>query len=244
MPDWETLVREQLEDLDLRHQEKNDVIAELAGHLEEAFESFCRKGMSEQDATHRAFTEVTDWKALRRKIYLARNKEDIMEPRVTQFWFPGVLGFALFLPLSLILESASYRRYLGGWFWLDSHPLVLSVDRGTPVLTFHISWIVASLLVGAIAAYLSRRAGGTVRMSLLSSTFPVLPFVVVFLVAIPTGLVVGHPIAYSRVTELILYMALGWVLAPAVALLAGGLLVHFLVSRGPSSSRGLDAGVA
>ena len=82
------------------------------------------------------------------------------------------------------------------------------------------------------------------RTSLLSSTFPVLPFVVVFLVAIPTGLVVGHPIAHSRVTELILYMALGWVLAPAVALLAGGLLVHFLLSRGPSSSRGLDAGVA
>jgi len=244
MPDWEKLVREQLADLDLRHREKNDVIAEIAGHLEEAFESFCREGMSEQDATRQALTQVTDWKALRREIYLARNKEDIMEPRVTRFWFPGLLGFALFFPLSMILESASYGRYLGRRFWLDSHPLVLSLDRGTPVLTFHISWIVASLLVGAIAAYLSRRAGGTVRTSLLSSTFPVLPFAVVFLVAIPIGLVVGHPIAYGRVTELILYMALGWVLAPAVALLAGGLLVHFLLSRGPSSSRGLDAGVA
>jgi hypothetical protein len=232
MLDWEKLVREQLAELDLRHQEKNDVIAELAGHLEEAFESLCQKGMSERDAISLALTEVTDWKVLRRKIYLARNKEDLMEPRITRFWLPGLLGFAL----SMIVERVSYR--------FDSHPLVLSLGRGTPVLKFHFSWIFALFLVGAIAAYLSRRAGGTLRTSLLSSVFPVVPFAAVFLIAIPTGMVVGHPIAYGSVTELALYMVLGWVLAPAVALLVGALLVHFLVSRGPSSSRGLDAGVA
>jgi hypothetical protein len=232
MPDWEKLVRERLVGLNLGRQEEDEVIAELAGHLEEAFEAFCREGLSEPDAVRHVLTEGDAWPALRRKICLARTKEDTMEPRVTRFWLPGLLGFAL----SMIVEGVSYR--------FDSHPLVLSLGRGTPVLTFHFSWIFALLLVGAIAAYLSRRAGGTVRTSLLSSTFPVLPFAVVFLVATPTGLVVGHPIAYGRVTELILYMALGWVLAPAVALLAGGLLVHFLLSRGPSSSRGLDAGVA
>jgi hypothetical protein len=227
MPDWEKLVREQLADLDLGHQEKNDVIAELSGHLEEAFESFCREGMSEQDATRRALTEVTDWKALRRKIYSARNKEDIMEPRVTRFWLPGLLGFAL----SMIVERVSYR--------FDSHPLVLSLDRGTPVLRFHFSWIFALLLVGAIAAYLSRRAGGTLRTSLWSSIFPVVPFAVVFLFAIPIGLIRGHPIAYGTVAESTLYMALGWVLAPAAALLTGGWFAHRFLSGGSRSGLGV-----
>jgi hypothetical protein len=213
MPDWQKLVREQLAGLNLGHQEEDDVVAELAGHLEEAFESCCREGISEQDATRRVLTQVADWNALRRKIYLARNKEDNMEPRVTRFWFPGLLGFAL----AMVLEAASYR--------FDSHPLVLSLDRGTPILRFHISWIFALLLVGAMAAYLSRRAGGTLPTALLSSIFPVLPFAAVFLVAIP-GLVVGHPIAYGIVAEKILYMALGWVLAPGAALLTGGLFVQ------------------
>jgi hypothetical protein len=231
MPDWEKLVREQLRGLDLGCQEENEVNAEIAGHLEEACESFCREGMSEQDATRRALAQVADWNDLRRKIYLARNKEDNMEPRVTRFWLPGLLGFAL----AMILEVASYR--------FDSHPLVLSFDRGTPVLRFHITWIFALLLAGAVTAYLSRRAGGTLRTTLLSSIFPVVPFAAVFLVAIPTGLVVGHPIAYGIVVEKILYMALGWVLAPGAALLAGGWLVHQL-SGGSRSSQGVNAGVA
>jgi len=230
MPDWQKLVREQLAGLNLGHQEEDDVVAELAGHLEEAFESCCREGISEQDATRRALTQVADWNALRRKIYLARNKEDNMEPRVTRFWLPGLLGFAL----AMVLEAASYR--------FDSHPLVLSLDRGTPILRFHISWIFALLLVGAMAAYLSRRAGGTLPTALLSSIFPVLPFAAVFLVAIP-GLVVGHPIAYGIVAEKILYMALGWVLAPGAALLTGGLFVQRFLTGGSRSGPRVNAGV-
>jgi hypothetical protein len=230
MPDWQKLVREQLAGSDLGHQEEDEVVTELAGHLEEAFGSFCREGMSEQDATRRALAQVADWKALRREIYLARNKEDNMEPRVTRFWLPGLLGFAL----AMVLEAASYR--------FDSHPLVLSLDRGTPILRFHISWIFALLLVGAMAAYLSRRAGGTLRTALLSSIFPVLPFAAVFLVAIP-GLVVGHPIAYGIVAEKILYMALGWVLAPGAALLTGGLFVQRFLTGGSRSGPRVNAGV-
>jgi hypothetical protein len=232
MPDWQKLVREHLAGSDLGHQEEDEVVAELAGHLEEAFESFCREGISEQDATRRALAQVADWNDLKRKIYLVRNKEDNMEPRVTRFWLPGLLGFAL----AMILDVASYRFL--------SHPLVLSLDRGTPILRFHISWIFALLFVGAIAAYLSRRAGGTLRTSLLSSIFPVLPIAAVFLVAIPTGLIVGHPIAYGIVAEKILYMALGWVLAPAAALLTGALFVHRFLSGGPRSSHDVNARVA
>jgi hypothetical protein len=227
MLDWEKLVRERLAYLSVEREEETEVIAELADHLEEAFESNCREGMSQHEAALRALAQAADWRDLNRKIYLARHKEEIMEPRVRQFWVPGLLGFFLFLAFSRIVESTSFGRYLGEKMWLVSHPLVLSLGRGTPILQFHIESLVLLVFVGAMAAGLSRWAGGTVRASLLSSVFPSVPFAVVFLVAIPT-LIIGHPISYGIVGQQIVYMALGWVLAPAAALLAGGWLAQQL----------------
>jgi len=244
MPDWEKLVRDRLSDMRLELQDENDVIVELADHLEEIFESLCRGGMSEHEATRRALARVADWKSLNRNIYLARHQEEIMEPRVRQFWAPGLLGFSLFLAFSTIVESTSFGWYLGGKLWLVSHSLVLSLGRGTPILRFHIESLILLVFVGAMTAGLSRRAGGTLRTSLLSCVFPAVPFAVVFLIAIPTGLIVGHAIAYRLVAEEILYMALGWVLAPAVALLIGGLIVQRFQTGGSISTQRVKAGLA
>ena len=68
-------------------------------------------------------------------------------------------------------------------------------------------------------------------MVLASSIFPVLPFAVVFLIAIPVGLVIGHNLAHHIVTAAFFTMGLGWVLAPGATLFAGGLLVQFPFSR-------------
>jgi hypothetical protein len=229
MPDWEKLVRERLAVSGLGNEEHNEVIAELAGHLDETFECLRKKGMSEREAIHHALGQGADWRDLGHKIRSARSKEDTMSSRVTQFWLPGLLGFAL----SMTLEALAHT--------FGSHPLVLSLGNGTPVLKFYWSWILIMPLAGAIATYLSRRYGASRRTALLSSVFPVLPFATVFMVAVPAGLVIGHPIAYGMAAETVAYMALGWVLAPGIALLAGGLVVHRLGSTG---SRGLETGVA
>jgi hypothetical protein len=96
---------------------------------------------------------------------------------------------------------------------------------------FYTSWLLMLPLAGALGAYLSKRAGGSVRMVLASSIFPVLPFVVVFLIAIPVGLMINHNLAHHIVTAAFFSMSVAWVLAPGMALLAGGLLVQFLLSR-------------
>jgi len=70
-------------------------------------------------------------------------------------------------------------------------PIILNLDQGTPVLMFYTSWLLILPLAGALGAYLSKRAGGSVRMVLASSMFPVLPFAVVFLIAVPVGLVIA-----------------------------------------------------
>jgi hypothetical protein len=129
-----------------------------------------------------------------------------------------LLSFALAMALLEVAEKVQF------------HPLTLSLGSGTPILRFHLLWIFALLLVGAIAAYVSRRAGGSLRTSLLSGVFGMAPFAVVFLGAMPVGLIVGHPISYRLAAEAIAYGALGWVLAPAAALLAGGWLVELLRS--------------
>lgn len=239
MPDWEKLVRERLACRRLETQDENEVVAELADHLEEAFESLCREGMSEDEAAGRVLAQVADWKTLNRKIYLARHTEDMMEPRVRQFWVPGLLGFSIFLAFSMIVESASYLWFVGGMLWLvPAHPLVLNLGRGTPILRFHIELLVLLVFVGAMAAGLSRRAGGSLRTSLLSCVSPAVPFAVVFLIAIPAGLIIGHPISYETVGKQVVYMALGWVLAPAAALFAGGWFAQRLWADRSSRGKG------
>src|SRR5438094_933765 len=83
-------------------------------------------------------------------------------------------------------------------------------------------------------ALLSKRAGGSPRILAISSVFPVLPFGVVFLIAIPAGLLMSHTLAHHIVATAFLTMMFGWVLVPGVALFSGGLLVQLLSRRSNS----------
>jgi hypothetical protein len=219
MPDWQELVRQRLSSLALDAEEKDEVQAELAAHLEESYEVFRAEGLPEYEAVQRTLAQVADWKDLQRKIDSARIGKDTMTNRVTQLWLPGLLTFALSMGLLELVQKFGPR------------PIILNLDKGTPVLMFYTSWLLILPLAGALGAYLSKRAGGSVRMVLASSIFPVLPFAVVFLIAVPVGLVIGHNLAHHIVTAAFFTMGLGWVLAPGATLFAGGLLVQFLFSR-------------
>ncbi len=225
MPDWQELVRERLSGLALDAAERDEVHAELAAHLEESYEAFWAEGVPESEAVQRTLAQVADWKELQRKIDSTRSGKEIMTNRVTQLWLPGLLTFALSMSLEALVQKFGPR------------PIVLDLDKGTPVLMFYTAWLLALPLAGALGAYLSKRAGGSVRMVLASSVFPVLPFAVVFLIAIPVGLVINHNLEHHIVTAAYLSMSIGWVLAPGVALLAGGLAVQFLLSRRLDSRR-------
>src|SRR5260370_8551387 len=99
MPDWQKLVRQRLSGLALDAEEKDEVHAELAAHLEESYESLRAKGLSEQAAMQQTLGQVTDWQDLRQRIQTARTKENIMSNRVKQFWFPTLLTLLLSLAL-------------------------------------------------------------------------------------------------------------------------------------------------
>jgi hypothetical protein len=227
MPDWQKLVRKRLRGLSLHSTERDDVHTELAAHLEDAYDSLLRNGMSESEAAKRTLCLANDWQDLRREINASRRGEDAMTNRVTQLWLPGLLTFALSMGLLEIAEKFGPR------------PIVLELLKGTPPFMLYPSWLMILPLVGALGAYLSKRAGGSARMVLVSSVFPALPYAVVFMIAIPGGLVLSHALAHHIVTAAFFSLSLGWVLAPGIALLAGGLLAPFLLSR-RSSSHGVS----
>src|SRR6266446_8064589 len=89
--DWEELVRAKLAGLSIEPREKREVIEELAGHLEESFESLRTNGLPEQAAMQQTLAQVADWQDLRRRIQIARTmKENMMNDRVRQLWLPGL----------------------------------------------------------------------------------------------------------------------------------------------------------
>jgi hypothetical protein len=94
------------------------------------------------------------------------------------------------------------------------------------VAVLYVWWLILLPLVGAIGAYLSWRAGGSLRAILLSMVFPVLPFLASILVVLPVSLIFDRFIAHNIAPMSLIFALFGWVPAPAAPLLAGGLLTQ------------------
>ena len=94
MPDWEKLVSERLAQLALGERERHEVVAELAGHLEETYEASRQRGASDDEAIRCALLQVDNWNRLQREIYVARKKENVMNARTSRFWIPSLVTLA------------------------------------------------------------------------------------------------------------------------------------------------------
>jgi len=65
MPDWQRIVRQRLAGLALDSEQARQVLEEVAGHLEEDYQSLLDKGVPEEEAAHRALKQVDDWQELK-----------------------------------------------------------------------------------------------------------------------------------------------------------------------------------
>lgn len=225
MRNWEGLVRQRLSSLSLDIGEKEEVCKELAGHLEESYEALLKEGTPERAAFHRVFSLVTNWQDLQRKIFIAKRSGRPMQKRLHQLWVPGFLT----LILSMLVLAAFQK--------LGFQPRI-AVSRPNSIF-FYVPWLVSLPFFGALATYLSSRAGGSRRTALLASVFPVLALTGAFLSMFPIGLIIGRIIGrrvgFSAVATTLLGDGIGWLLVPGVALLAGGVIVHLLLSLRSSS---------
>ncbi|HLZ52143.1 MAG TPA: permease prefix domain 1-containing protein [Candidatus Acidoferrum sp.] len=226
MHNWEELVRQRLAGLDLDAAEKEEVQAEVAAHLEESYEALLKEGVTEPAAVQRALSQVTNWRDLQRRIFIAKRKGHFMKKRVYQLWIPGFLTLILSVVLQMMLQRLGFR--------------VRIVGSGPNAILFYVPWLAGLPFFGALGAYLSSRAGGSRGTMVLASVFPVLALAGAFLLLFPIDVVVKWIIgskvdSFAIVATTILRDGTGWLLLPGASLLAGGLLGQLLLSRGPSS---------
>jgi hypothetical protein len=227
MRDWEGIVRRELAGLVLGAEERREVIAELAGHLEETFEELWREGLPKEAAAARALSQVENWQSLRREIQMARRRENVMTNRVRQLWLPGLLTLLLSMVLLMVIQ------------FIGPKPLIVSAHGWrmvAPVAVIYVPWLLALFPIGAMGAYLAGRAGASQRAMFLSMVFPVLPYFVFFVVALPVALILDDHVAHNIMISALFVGLVAWVVLPGTALLAGGLPVAFRKSRRPTAS--------
>jgi hypothetical protein len=229
MPDWQKLVRRRLSGLALEAAEREDICAELAAHLDETCEELRGQGMTEEEAERRTLSQVEDWQKLSRLIQTARTKENVMTNRVKQFWLPSLLTLVLSMGLLALIQIFGPNPWMvarhSGWSLV------------APVAVVYIPWLLSLPLIGALGAYLSNRAGGSQRAMLSSVVFLVLPYLVFFVVALPVMAIFNDRLAHNIMFVALFVGLFAWVLAPGAALVAGGLLSQFFLSRWLDSRR-------
>jgi hypothetical protein len=227
MRDWEDLVRQHLSGLALDAEEKNEVQMELAAHLEESYELFCKEGLPEKEAVRRSSEQVTNWQDLQRRILIAKRSGHPIQKRTHQLWIPGFLTMALSIVFLVALQKLGFNARMVSWRDSD--------------IFFNAPWLVSLPFLGAFGAYISSRAGGSRGTVLLASIFPSLALTLTFLLMFPIDFIVeriiGSQVDFRVVAASLLRDGIDWILVPGAALLAGGVLVHLLLTLWSSSQK-------
>ncbi|HZQ96775.1 MAG TPA: hypothetical protein VFA67_17315 [Candidatus Sulfotelmatobacter sp.] len=198
MPDWKKQVRGRMAGLNLPRELKDEIIAELAAHLEDSELMHGADHLSQQ---------VPDWRVLCNDIARAQSREVPMNIRTSTVWIPALatlLGASLCLAL---LQLVGIRPRM---WW-----------TGDMALTFYWPWLASLPWFGALGARLSHRRGATTRRTIASALAPALAMLITLCVILPVGLLID---GYSSIRLAHFAFALAnWVGVPGLALLCGAL---------------------
>ncbi len=139
-----------------------------------------------------------------------------MNNRVRSFWIPSLVTFGA---TSILLMSIQRLGIEPRVFWY--HGLANQV---------YLPWLIALPLCGAAGVYLSRRAGGPLRASLMSGLFPAIVMLVLLCLVLLVSVFVEQRHFTIWFLTAFLITVCNWVLVPALALSIGA---------APASSLGL-----
>jgi hypothetical protein len=208
MHNWPTMVREKLEDCGLSRANGDEVIRELAAHLEETYEAALSQGQSEEAAVELALQEVIDWHHLLKEISRAK-EENPMNERTRSLWIPAMINVIAAPGLLMILQKLAVQPRV---LWIGDMAMVL-----------YLPWLVTLPIFGAFGAFLAKRAQARFVDRLIVGLSPALAVLGAFALVLPVSLVVDShrlrdfPFACFALT------IFNWVVLPALALLIGTL---------------------
>jgi hypothetical protein len=207
MPDWRAYARNRLGSLCSARADEEEVVCELAGHLEECYAALRAKGMPEEEAFSETCARTGNWEELRTGIVSAI-QEGTMHDRIKQIWVPALVTlFSSYIVLAL-LQWAGTRPMI-------SHP---GEPRG---VVFYLPWLFLLPLIGAIGAYLSRRAQGDGWRVYLAASLPALALGAFFLLLFPLTFAINRQVPLQTKGTALVTMMVGWVVLPGIALCMG-----------------------
>jgi hypothetical protein len=122
MNNWQTMVRKKLEGGGLPRAHRDDVIHELAAHLEESYAQARSGGLADDAAVEQTLQQVEDWDVLAEDIRRAKPREDDMNHRTKTLWLPGIaIMFGAGLLLVFLDRAASLQRFI----WIGCMAMLL-----------------------------------------------------------------------------------------------------------------------
>lgn len=189
---------------------RDDVVRELAAHLEDRFHELVREGMAPDKAVLAAFEIVGDWRALRIEIAAARRRT--MTERVRCILIPGAVALLIAVLAERLLSPMA------------------GTGRLSRLALVSIMLIAPNLFGGAAGAAGSLYAGGSRRQRIWAAIIPVLSALSLFFVF-------GWNISYFAWPTMSawLYNLSFLVIIPAGALFVGAL--PFLASGSKSHGK-------
>lgn len=202
----------------------DEVVNEIAGHLEELYESSRNHGMDEGEAIEHCLMELESVAEVGGRILQSKGGS-LMNSRVKRVWIPGLVAWLAALALEMLFPRL-------GW-----HTSI--VVRHGVVFAMYIPWLMALPFCGAMGAYLSRRNGGDWAATVLSGLFPAIAAFAAFCAVVLSGILIEHNSALFQHPIGFLRMLRDRTLFPAIALLVGVLPVCLLVKGASAKSASL-----
>jgi hypothetical protein len=168
--------------------------------------------MAPAAAAREALDSVSNWPDLREGILSAEMEEEFMNYRTKALWFPALCALTLSNGLLALMQIFHVPAHFY-WFGLGKDVKALC--------EFIVPWIISQPVVGAVAAYWSRRAGGTLRYQLLAALSPAIALLGLFLLILPWAMIIERPSAPKVRLAGFLFLTVTWVVLPAIPLVLG-----------------------
>jgi len=176
--DWSALVHRHLTSVRVDDRRLREISAELANHLEDAYDAALRSGYTEAEAMARAMEHVPDWSSLAVAVERSADEASTMTRQAITVLLPGTtILLAAATGMSLVVYATPADR------WLDPRWQVHALPAGLAFLFY--------LGLGALGAAWSRHAGGSRGERLAAGAFPLV------LHAAIAGPVVGADALYA-----------------------------------------------
>jgi hypothetical protein len=218
MRDWRRFVSVRLGRTGLPPDLEDEVVTELADHLEDCSEHVDGNDPEREAAV--AAAVKADWAALKHEIIEAKAGEGEMNQRTKSVLLPGLAMLFLYAYiLRLVIQAGLEPRIV----WVGQRVPMLNYT-GLP-LTLYIPWLVALPLIGALGAWWSRQLGGGRWERLLAGLFPIVSLLALLAISLLLSFVIDpHVPIEVKFAALAMYL-FSWVIIPGAGLLLGTLLL-------------------